>query len=83
MQQTEIQQYLNSKSEAILYVIHHHPELPYPEKKMQLYDECCKMIGERIDPELVFRVARKHNEQQLHITQRAGDIIMRNYAWGL
>ena len=64
MQQTEpeILQYLNNKTEAILYLIYHHPELPYPEKKMQLYDECCTFIGHRIDPELVFRVARKHNE---------------------
>lgn len=63
MQQT-ITQYLNSTFELVQHVMLKHPELQYPQKKMQIWEKCCEAGMYKFDPETIFRHCRKIREMQ-------------------
>ena len=49
---------LNSNLELVSIVLRT-KNWNYPQDKMRIYDECCKIKETRLDPELIFRSCRK------------------------
>lgn len=57
-------QSLNSTLELVAYVTRNHPNLPYPEKKIQIWEKCCEIAQHKFDPESIFRMCRRLRDDE-------------------